>query len=411
MDPFSDVVEVKSFEGKGNCLVAVKRLPFGQLVFSEEPLFMSNPVTDLFDKIVLACSNITNLEFQPNWYNGALVALTSTDTCRVTAFSKKWFPADSNTEESAIILDALSLTDNENMPLLTSKALRDAVLIWRYNSFAHHSDNNSLIMYNMTSFMSHSCKPSCVWSFGDGDTFNLRAVRDLVSGCELTISYISEDQVAMPTILRRKLLEGWKFHCSCERCSPSHDKLRVLKCPTCNFGELTLQSVACAETPGCVAECPGCAVQLTAAQLLELVEVEQLYFDRLATIDASNLGDLQNVYREATRIFTSSNWIIYKLESLLLSHSKNLADGLALAFMQNKVKYLERLGFPTYSLGWAYEEIGDWLISTAQQSNDTTTLARYQYEKAYWVMRTITGADSGYSVSIQTKWANLSENQ
>ena len=410
MNNFSGVVSVILIEGKGKCLVTDIPFLYGQLVFSEAPLFLSNSVSDLFSRIVEISSEIDMLEFQPIWYNAALTSLMSNDAEKTEQFITKWFPRDDNTSESATLLDALRLMEKENLAMLTPKAVRDAVLIWRYNSFAHHSDTNALIMYNMTSFMSHSCKPSCVWAFGDGDTFNLRTCRELKVGDELTISYISEDQLTMPIILRRKLLEGWKFHCLCERCSPVDDNLRSLRCPTCNFGELYLSSHASPQSPGTVRACDACGSQISPEELKRLVEVEELYFQRLSAMDATNVADVLNVYNEATRLFTTNHWIIYKLETMMIPHLKQQMSGLGLTFMHNKIKYLERLGFPTYSLGWAYEEVGDWLVATSSEISSNETIARSFFEKAYWVLRTITGSESGYSVSIQSKWANLCQN-
>ena len=284
--------------------------------------------------------------------------------------------------------------DKENTPPITPQMLRNYVLIWRYNSFAHHSSEKALVMYNMTSFMSHSCKPSCAWSFGQDDSFNLRSIRDLKAGEELTISYLSEEQLALPTESRRQLLKGWLFNCECERCSLSKDAQRLFKCPNCSIGEVSQSDTSCGV----------CCSNVDSETFQNLERIEDQYVERVGSIDETNLSDITNVYNKANNIFSSNHWVSYKLETLLIPLLRESGDKLAIILLHSRIKYLEKLGFPSYTLGWAYEEMGDFLI---QDDPRKTEMVSAIYGKAYWVLRTITGPESGYSVALQNKWSNL----
>ena len=406
MIAFTEQVQVRKVEGKGNCLYVVCPSGFGDLVFAENPLFFASCQSELFSNMQRVCSEIQNLEYDCHWYHAALVALMSKDHLRIDTCLRKWFPSDNRLKEASVILDKIlpyirDERDQENTPVLSPQLLRDAVLIWRYNSFAHYSHEHSLVMYNMTSFMSHSCKPSAAWAFGEGDTFNLRSVRDLKADDELTISYISEDQLTMPTFMRRRFLSNWLFTCACERCALASDRNRTFKCTNCSIGELVVSSSACSTTPGDIPQCTACCYCTSPEAFLNLLDLEQQYFDRVGSIDPTNLRDIMDVYDGALNMFTVNHWLVYKLETLLLPLLGKDGDPLTLSLQQNRIRYLESLGFPTYTLGWAYEEVGDMLLSK------NSKLASSHYERAYWTLRTITGPESGYSIAIQSKWANL----
>ncbi|KAF4751727.1 hypothetical protein FOZ62_020055, partial [Perkinsus olseni] len=49
------------------------------------------------------------------------------------------------------------------------------LLIWRFNSFGHHTVADGLIMYDKISMLSHSCEATCCWHYGPNDSFVLRA--------------------------------------------------------------------------------------------------------------------------------------------------------------------------------------------------------------------------------------------
>merc|ERR1712113_131772 len=70
------------------------------------------------------------------------------------------------------------------------------------------------------SFVSHSCFPTCSWNSDQDGTFVLSASRVIAAGEELTISYISQEDLDQPVSHRRELLaESKGFFCNCARCA------------------------------------------------------------------------------------------------------------------------------------------------------------------------------------------------
>ncbi|XP_053315754.1 histone-lysine N-methyltransferase SMYD3 [Spea bombifrons] len=75
-------------------------------------------------------------------------------------------------------------------------------------------------LFPSMSLLNHSCDPNCVIAF-EGRYLNLRTVREIPKGEELTISYID---VMMPTHQRQNQLKRqYCFTCNCHRCL-SNDK-------------------------------------------------------------------------------------------------------------------------------------------------------------------------------------------
>merc|ERR1712118_392420 len=86
---------------------------------------------------------------------------------------------------------------------------------WRTCSF-NSPDADGMIMYDRISMCAHSCNPCCCFQFGRNDTFVLRARIPLAKDTELTISYLHERDLLLPTVIRQQLLGTWDFQCTCE---------------------------------------------------------------------------------------------------------------------------------------------------------------------------------------------------
>lgn len=75
-------------------------------------------------------------------------------------------------------------------------------------------------IFPMTALMNHSCAPNC--GFTCGDTF---ATSDIAKGAELTISYLSKEDLELPRKARQDILrEGFHFDCVCSKCSSEAEK-------------------------------------------------------------------------------------------------------------------------------------------------------------------------------------------
>ncbi|TRM67859.1 hypothetical protein BD626DRAFT_107195 [Schizophyllum amplum] len=77
--------------------------------------------------------------------------------------------------------------------------------------------------YTVSSYLSHSCTPSARPSFDGGNAeLHLIATRDIAQGEELSVAFVD---VAQPADVRRAELQaGWKFGCTCEKCTEENDE-------------------------------------------------------------------------------------------------------------------------------------------------------------------------------------------
>eukprot|EP00965_Chrysotila_dentata_P261937 6214415-Pleurochrysis_carterae.AAC.1 len=72
-------------------------------------------------------------------------------------------------------------------------------------------------MYELVSRVNHSCAPNAERIAGDNHEVTLVALKAIMSGEEVTVSYIDTD---LPLKQRRKhLRQQYKFDCICPRCS------------------------------------------------------------------------------------------------------------------------------------------------------------------------------------------------
>mmetsp|Transcript_52811 Transcript_52811/g.153639 ORF Transcript_52811/g.153639 Transcript_52811/m.153639 type:complete len:500 (+) Transcript_52811:80-1579(+) len=117
----------------------------------------------------------------------------------------------------------------------------------------------------------HSCRPNALLRTSS-DRLRIIAVRQVLAGEEVTVSYLSEDSLLQPTAERRRRLEAWGFHCGCERCA-SADDTRSLGCPTCAAGGS--QGQVSPGDGGSWGPCRACGSSGTAA-LLERCETDWL---------------------------------------------------------------------------------------------------------------------------------------
>jgi hypothetical protein len=320
-----------------------------------------------------------------NWYAAAVMSLLSDDDSAKKILISKWFPRDEDLEISRKLSDRLGKG-------ISPQDLRNHLLVWRYNSFAHHSDEHALIMYNMTSYMAHSCRPSASWAFGDSDSFSLRSIRSLPDGAELTISYLSEDQLVMSTPKRREILKGWLFRCDCERCREDIDPFRVIKCPHCSCGAISLPSREAFQTSRKI--CSVCSHELSQTAYEQYSDAEEKYIERARALTREDFDEAAELYEYAKQIFVS-HWVLYKIEAVMLPRIKESDKIRYVQLLRNKICFFEKLQFPTYALGWTYEELAD------------VTKEKELYERAYHIMRAVAGPDSGYTTALSEKWQHL----
>ncbi|CAD7929953.1 unnamed protein product [Amoebophrya sp. A25] len=190
---------------------------------------------------------------------------------------------------------------------------------WRYNSFGHHTEEG-LVLYNRISMCAHSCDPNCCWTYGEGDSFVLRARRFVAAGEEITISYLQDDDLLKSTDVRRKKLENWKFSCKCDRCEEAIDSCRGFRCLQCRTGGHLVYANA---DPVALTKCDVCGENCD--DIDQIMRLEPEYQERILGLDKNNITDVQLVYQASLDFFHPRHWCLFMLENMLYEHFKERA--------------------------------------------------------------------------------------
>lgn len=128
------------------------------------------------------------------------------------------------------MLHALKLTGLLN-PMTVEERLQTAI----QNCFLCNNDEeqSSYGMWFTPSLLSHSCIPNAAAVFDNTGTFSVVAQRAIQAGEEITISYISEEDLSCKTAHRRSVLaKSRRFLCQCPRCS-GDDMIQPATCFVC----------------------------------------------------------------------------------------------------------------------------------------------------------------------------------
>ena len=384
------------------------------MIYVESPLLISLPTCtqDLWNAIAnaVALSEIP-LELPQVWHYAALLSLKTLSSLTLERAKRKWVPPDNMRclEECSQVLDHLRAkytSECEISKFLLSVKLAEycqLVLVWRYNSFGHHSDTNALCMYDITSFMSHSCAATGVWHFGSNDSYCLRARVALRAGDEISISYLGDDDLIRSTGCRREKTKGWLFECECSRCNESLDLSRGFRCGTCSVGSVFVDAKHNFPTP-----CDTCASELDSESLQKCLELERLYAERVLVIDKSDSDDVRQVYGESLNLFSVHHWIPHFLETCISDHlklsttseSSTLVVVERIYFLARRLEFLSRT-FPmlNYTSTWVLEELAD-----CHARQGLIREAVRGYERSYWMMRVLCGPDHPFTEAIQSKW-------
>jgi hypothetical protein len=343
------------------------------------------------------------------WHYAALLSLTRDDESMKERMLSKWVPdQDGNAFRDCDELRTRLLRQESLSEGLASRLEKVDVheyarltLVWRFNSFGHHTDTNALCMYDVTSMMAHSCGASGVWHFGSGDSFCLRARVALREGDEITISYLADEDLLKSVPIRRQKSQGWLFSCDCVRCDlgGNVDPSRGFRCPTCVIGTVFVSPY------NCVSACASCATRLSNDVLASYLELEPLYTERVNCIDKEDTEDILAVLKEAVNLFSDSHWVIYMLESMIGENLKNTspANPSRIDILHRRLSYLKStFPMPTYTVAWLLEETGDWYLSQGSRP-----MAASYFERAYWTLRIMCGQDHPFTENVQSKWDSI----
>lgn len=396
-----------------------------QVIYIESPLLVS--LTSLNPGLWQAVEeSFQELEFTPDfpalWYYAAFLSVLSSSPPLQSAIQNKWVPDVSQSPYPNLARDAgvlllflaqshhLSVSDKQILSQTDTSVIGHTALVWRYNSFGHHTDASALCMYDITSMMAHSCAPSGVWQFGHDDSFCLRARVALKRGDEISISYLGEDDLVKSASIRRAKTNGWLFACACTRCNDQMlDFSRGLRCPTCLVGSVFFHSVSVEICSACTA----CGSHMDESEKEHRLALESDYADRVAVTDKSDFEDVYTVYKQSMNLFTNQHWVPYTLETYLGDFLKTQSvsltetsgrDGQSTVvqrthFLHNRIQFLKiTYPLPNYTLANLWEELGDCYLTLGAKEQ-----AAESFDSAYWIYVILLGHDHPSAEAVYAK--------
>ena len=145
-------------------------------------------------------------------------------------------------------------------------------------------------------------------------------------------------------------------------------------------------------------KCNLCGFMLNPEMQQRYFELETMYSDRIQhNMTPQDVSDIFSVYNEALKLFSYQHFLVYKLQCLLISALGDDMRSLRILLIQRNITYLTAVKFPTYTLAWALEEMGDLL------SKDKSEEALHYFRRSFAVMKAITGEESAYTERIRAK--------
>ena len=196
---------IKELEGKGRGLMASRSIEKGELIVKDKAVInLCDGIYEDFRPVLQSkVDNLTEIE-KEEFY-------------RLTR-KKSYFDSMEAFESKA---EAEGDEDTKRK-IFEGKKYIDVVSIFHNNSIGDKKDGSSCL-YLTLSLLNHSCAPNTSWSSipkgGNGEVMELRAIRNINEGEELTVNYINKDGSYSKTEERQQMLIGrWDFTCQCRLC-------------------------------------------------------------------------------------------------------------------------------------------------------------------------------------------------
>lgn len=394
---------VKDDPNKGRCLFTNEACEPGNVVFVERPTLVALPasapklwehLTKLHEATPLQLGTVT-------FHYAALLSQLKLEPMPLDVIMDKFVPepdeepGEDVTRILQSLMDANFQADGLNLKEnpIDARKLQRLVSSWRYNSFGHHKEDG-LVLYNRISMCSHSCDPTCCWSYGEDDAFVLRARVNLNAGDELTISYLQDEDLLKGTTVRQMKLQNWRFTCACTRCALPVDTGRGFRCRKCRIGYIF------ADLAGKITSCQVCMSTPSQEDMKMLLHFEEEYVARVESMDKTDVADVQIVYEAALDIF-ERHWILYTMDTYLWEACREKKTPDAIEHQRRRVEFHEHYyNRPTFILAWCHEELGDCLQSQLPHR-------KWQYvqefHKAYHMLAILCGTAHQYTASPYNK--------
>lgn len=199
-------------------------------------------------------------------------------------------------------------------------------LIYKYNAFGDHDGNRML--YDHITRISHSCEPNCYLKI-KGSSRECRAIRNIKSGEEITISYNSRHDFETSYLRRENYMKTKDFLCECPRCILPDDTRQF----NCNCGGVYyINQLNRTDTPEFV-KCYKCNTIPDEKNQMKMLQLEQ------------NLEDVGNKIFEQYKNIADS---LFNFEVSKNDKDNTVNNGLkAVLNMKELLNFTDNLQFPS----------------------------------------------------------------
>lgn len=363
---------------KGRILVAEKNFACGSKLVAEPPLHLvaEAPKDPAFIRLK-RLSKLHGFAHAPLWYWAALCSLAGEDCVGCNATIPHVTPEQQrrllmlfHPEPQAPSEDSMSIVQEfwASAPKALPLKLESLLAVWLLNCFEHSEEPVGFSTFFLPAFISHDCRPNCMWHY-EGDSFILRARRDISVGEEITVSYLAEESLLESITSRRSQLEATKhFICNCSSCSSSLDPVRGFKCLGCQEGEIFFEFDDRIR-PSTEGACRQCGFLATSSQAEELVaqeaKVEEYIqqWDRKEGSAAAYLTEdiAERLEENMAQLFSEKHWLRDRVARHLVAFYEAAGDAAsALSFAKRCANFTAEV-YPGFSAlqAWSLETQGD----------------------------------------------------
>ena len=195
---------VTEIEGKGRGLVAAKNIKIGEVIFTDKP------VIKIFTK---RANDINDFNTFEENIGSVLEQLNKLPSEAIRQFQELRVPDGMLGQENAFILTYLKFIANSRTRYANDGSELHCHML---------SLNNALV--------NHSCVPNVTMGaekLSDEHKVELRAIKDISRGEEVTVSYLNEDFISNFGLnrenRREKLKSALGFDCNCSFCTERPD--------------------------------------------------------------------------------------------------------------------------------------------------------------------------------------------
>eukprot|EP00437_Effrenium_voratum_P024898 CAMPEP_0181409962 /NCGR_PEP_ID=MMETSP1110-20121109/7093_1 /TAXON_ID=174948 /ORGANISM="Symbiodinium sp., Strain CCMP421" /LENGTH=427 /DNA_ID=CAMNT_0023532493 /DNA_START=33 /DNA_END=1313 /DNA_ORIENTATION=+ len=358
---------------KGRVLLACWNFSCGDRLFSEAPLHLvaEAPKDPGFVRLKRLAKR-RGFVHAPLWYWAALSSLSGEDCqgCNtklqhITPEQQQRLLMLFHPEPQAPSEDSLAIVEEFFPGGQLALKLERLLAVWLLNCFEHSEEPVGFSTFFLPAFVSHDCRPNCMWHY-EGDSFIMRARRDITAGEEITVSYLAEESLLESIASRRSQLEATKhFLCNCRTCSMTLDPVRGFRCLGCGEGEIFFEEGA---RPAALGACRRCGFMATPSQAQQLAAQEMRVEEYVQEWDRKdgagaflNEDNAKRLESNMAQLFSKKHWLRDRVARHLLAYYEAAGEAAEALILAKRCVDFAAEVYPGFSAlhAWSLETQGD----------------------------------------------------